>query len=112
MSIPVALADLDEVMGRFGPAYLVTVDDEGRPRILAVTPRWVDGAVVVAGLGRSTRVNVSARPEVTVLWPPAAADSEHTLIVDGTARLDDDETTAIIAPGAAILHVRRDPPEA
>lgn len=106
MSVTVPLAELGEVIAGYGPAYLITVDDDGGPRVLAVTPRWEGGAVVVGGVGRSTSVNARSRPAVSVLWPPHGTSGD-TLIVDGTAAFDDDEATLTVTPGAAVLHVRR-----
>ncbi len=76
--------DLAEVASRHGPsAYVLTVSDEGKPRIIHVPVVVTDG-VISATVGRGAAANAVARPEaVTVLWP--AADDGFSLIADGRA---------------------------
>lgn len=102
MSIAVRLDDLAQALGDHGWAYLVTVGDDGRAHVVAATPALVDGALVVRQPGRRTRANVSARPAVTLAFPPAEPDG-YTLIVDGEAAAPDDESLAV-RPTSAVLH--------
>lgn len=88
MSIAVTVDELGATMAGFGFAYLLTVGDDGRPHVTAVSPTWADGRVRVGDLGRRTRANLAARPEVTLVWPPTEPDG-FSLIVDGTGVLDD-----------------------
>lgn len=83
MSIPVDLDRLAEVLARYGFAYLVTIGDDGRPHLVAVSPVLTDGVLTVGELGRTTTRNLTARPQVTLVWPPQAA-GDYSLIVDGT----------------------------
>ena len=107
MSVPIALAELAERVDNFGEvAYLVSVGGVGLPHIVSVRTRWDDGELIV-GAGRQTKMNVSARPDVTLLWP-AAPGGPYGLIVDGTARVraesTEAEATLAITPAAAVLH--------
>ena len=61
---------------------------------------WDDDRLV-AGAGRSTSANATARPLVSMLWPPYEPDG-YSLIVDGEASLDGDRL--LLAPGRAVLH--------
>jgi hypothetical protein len=101
VSIAVAIDDLAEAVARFDFAYLVTIGDDGRPHVVAVSPQVRDAGVVVGELGRKTRANLAARPAVTLVWPPRSAD-EHSLIVDGSAELDGDTLTVTVS--RAVLH--------
>lgn len=101
MSIQVELSALADAVARYRFAYLLTVGGEGPPHALAVTPT-VDGAVLtINGIGRRTRDNLLARPEVTLVWPPEAVD-EYSLIVDGQAAASGE--SARITPTRAVLH--------
>jgi hypothetical protein len=100
MSIPVPLAELGETLARFPWAYLVTVSDDQRAHSLAVPTRFVDGALLLAA-GRGTRANATARPNVTMVFPPASP-TEYSLIVDGEALVVGDEVRVV--PSSAVLH--------
>ncbi len=106
MSVEVALADLAEVVADRGPAAYLVSQGETRARIVSVAAAWVDGALVV-GAGRRTAANVAARPEVTVFWPADAAHPDHSLLVDGTAEVDEGAEALTVRPGSAILHRSR-----
>lgn len=101
MSIPVDLAALGEALARHDVAYLLTGGD-GRPHVAQVTPRLVDGALVVAEPGRTARRAVGERPAVSLLLPPREPDG-YTLIVDGDGALDDDGALRVM-PSHAVLH--------
>jgi hypothetical protein len=101
MSIPVAIDDLAAATAERGWAYLLTVRDDLRPHIVAVDPSWDDGRLVV-GVGRGTARNAAARPAITLCYPPTEAGG-YSLIVDGDATVDDDETIHFV-PTGAVLH--------
>lgn len=103
MSVPVDLDALREQVAEHGDhPYLVSVNDDGTPHVTSVTVR-VEGDALVVGTGRRTRGNLAARPEVSLLWPPAA-DPAYSLIVDVIATLVEGTEDARLAPRAAILH--------
>lgn len=102
MSIPVELTALAEaVAARTMAPYLLTSDDDGRPHATAITLRWEDGELI-GPCGRSTARNGTARPTVSLLWPPNTP-GEYSLIVDADMVVDDDRL-ARLAPTHAILH--------
>lgn len=101
MSVGVELDRLHEEVARFGATpYLLTVSDEGRPHATSVSVSW-DGDVLVAGVGRRSASNVSARPDVSLLWAPVE-DGGFSLIVDGAASVDGE--TVAVRPARAVLH--------
>ena len=87
MSIPVELDVLEAKTHEYGWAYLLTVGDDLRPKIVACPPEWHDGVMCFAAGGGSAR-NSLARPSVTVTFPPLEPDG-YTLIVDGDATVDE-----------------------
>ena len=101
MSIAVPVDDLAATVARFGFAYLVTIGDDGRPHVTAVSPVATDHGLVVADLGRRTRANLAARPVVTLVWPPSTADG-YSLIVDGDSALSGG--ALVVTPTRAVLH--------
>ncbi len=101
MSIPVAIDDLAEAIGGYGWAYLLTVRDDLRPHIVAVTPAW-DGEQLVMDVGRGTARNASARVAISLCYPPVD-DGGYSLIVDGVASVDG-EATVRFSPTGAVLH--------
>ncbi len=104
MSIPVEIADLRPAVADYGWAYLLTVRDDHRPHIVAVTPTW-DGDELVAAVGGGSARNAVARSQVSLCYPPTSADG-YSLIVDGTASVADDEGAAVLrfAPATAVKH--------
>jgi hypothetical protein len=107
MSISVELERVqDEAAQRSGIAYLLTVTDDGRPHVIAVSVGW-DGTSLVMGAGRGSCRNAVARPTVSVLWPPDEPGG-YSLIADGTASVepyeDGEGGTVTIAPTRAVLH--------
>lgn len=100
MSYPVAAADLGLALEQYAEGYLLTVTADATTRAVSVRPRLVDGQIVV-GAGRSSSANVTANPHVTLLCPPAA-EKGFTLLIDGTATVEDDEIR--IEPVSAVLH--------
>ena len=101
MSVKVDLDELARHVATYGFAYLLTVTDDERAHAVAVRPALDQGALTVEGLGRGTRANLDARPEVTLLWPPVEQGG-YTLIVDGRASLT--AAGAAVTPGHAVLH--------
>jgi hypothetical protein len=106
MSIAVELERVQAEAATRGPAYLLTVTDDGRPHAVAVSVRWDDGAVVMSA-GRTSVRNASGRPAVSLLWPPAE-DGGYSLIVDGEATAVPDPAgdggRVSIAVTRAVLH--------
>ena len=105
MSIPVELEGLaDAVAARTMGPYLLTSDDDGRPHATAIALRWEDDALV-GPCGRSSGRNGTARPAVSLLWPPNSS-GEYSLIVDADFTLVEsgDTRLARLRPTHAILH--------
>jgi hypothetical protein len=104
MSIPVELDALEAKTTEYGWAYLLTVGDDLRPKIVASPPDWHDGVLCFRAGGGSAR-NAIARSSVTVTFPPLDPDG-YTLIVDGDATVDEsgDAPLVHVAPSGAVLH--------
>jgi hypothetical protein len=100
MSIAVSLDELESKLALYPWGFLITVSDAGRAHSLAVPTQYVDG-VLAASAGRGTRANATARPELTMVFPPASG-TEFSLIVDGVARVFDDHVE--VTPTSAVLH--------
>ena len=97
-----ALTDLAAVVAEFPFAYLVTVAEDGRPRVLAVVPAVDDGGrLLVADAGRGAPRNATDRPAVTLVFPPPAPDG-MSLLVDGDATVDGSAVT--VTPTWAVRH--------
>jgi hypothetical protein len=102
MSGKVDLEQLEQTLRDYGSAYLLTVTDDQHPHAVAVTPTLREGTLrITDGLGRRTRTNLEARPDVTLLWPPREPGG-YTLICDGRVSVDGD--TAQLVPSHAVLH--------
>lgn len=101
MSVRVDLDELASNLQHYGFAYLLTVGDDQRPHAVAVRPTLDGQALQVDGLGRTSRANLEARPDVTLVWPPFEHGG-YSLIVDGRGALTDSGVS--VAPGHAILH--------
>lgn len=104
MSIPVELDALEDKTNEYAYAYLLTVNDDQTPKIVAVRPVWNGGTMEIAEGGRSAR-NSSERSTVTLSYPPIDPTG-YTLIIDGTASVEITESTTTIAfaPTGAVLH--------
>jgi hypothetical protein len=84
MSISVELERVQaEAVQRGTGAFLLTVTDDGRPHVVAVTVGWEAGALAMSA-GRTSVHNAGLRPGVSVLWPPDEPGG-YSLIVDGQA---------------------------
>ena len=101
MSIPVELDDLRATTGDYGWAYLLTVRDDSRPHVVAVTPGW-DGDALTMPVGKGTAANAAARPSISLCYPPTEPGG-YSLIVDGTASSGGDQVVRF-APSTAVLH--------
>lgn len=101
MSVEVASEQLAETLEDYGFAYLITVSDEARSHVVAVSPTLTSGVLTVIDLGRRTRMNAEAHPSVTLVWPPTEPGG-YSLIVDGDAALNG---AGLELPAArAVLH--------
>jgi hypothetical protein len=88
VSIQVQLGELADAVAVYRFAYLVTIAEDGRAHVVAVTPRWDGDALVVGGLGRRSVANLASRPAVTLVWPPLEP-AGYSLILDGEAHSGD-----------------------
>ena len=105
MSVVVDLSALAEHLEGFGRvAYVVTVDELGRPHVVSVRPE-LDGERILAGAGRRTAANLAERPECTLLWP-APPSTGYSLLVDGEAEVlgQGDDRRLALRPTSAVLH--------
>ncbi len=105
MSIRVELADLPEEIVTRGPGYLLSSIMDSRPHAahLQFQVAAADGQVQLrAAAGNTARANCRTRPAVTVLFPPIE-EGGYSLIVDGEARVDDEDHVIVSAVGA-VLH--------
>ena len=105
MTIPVSLADLRAAIAeRGGAAYLLTVSDDQRPHAVHTPVRW-EGDALAADVGKRTAANAASRPVVSLLFP-VRSEGDYSLIVDGTAVVDQqpDGHRVRITPSKAVLH--------
>jgi len=101
VSIRVELDELRGVAAGQAPfAYLLTVSDDSTAHVVAITPEIGD-ASIVCDAGNRSCANATARPNVSLLWPPAQP-GDYSLIVDGTAAVDG--TRVCIVPERAVRH--------
>ena len=102
MSIPVALADLPEVVARFrSSALLVTTASDGPPHLASVAVTFEHDTLTMRA-GRTTRANAEARPDVALVWS-GSIDDEYCLIVDATA-IDATAEPLAVRATSAVLH--------
>lgn len=93
-----------EIVSR-GAGYLLSSVMDSRPHAahLRFEVAAADDQVELrAKAGRTARANCEQRPAVTMLWPSVEPDG-YSLIVDGEARIADDEHVVITAV-SAVLH--------
>ena len=95
-----AIPDLEAATVEYAWAYLLTVRDDLRPHVVAVTPVWRDGSLEM-DVGRGTGRNAAERPAVTLCYPPVQ-EGGYSLIVDGDASVSDQ--TVRFTPTGAVLH--------
>jgi hypothetical protein len=110
MSVEVPIDQLFVDLHLWGSGFLATVSDDGRARIVCLTPT-VDQAGNESVLrfrraGRTAAANIAARPNVTVVFPAHFGSAGYSLIVDGIASNHDvDEVPVIdLVPTWAVLH--------
>lgn len=106
MSIRVEMAELPQEVVKRGSGFLLSSVMDSRPH--AVLLRWevaaAEGQVQMrAGAGKTARANCRMRPAVTVLFPSDDPEG-YSLIVDGEARIDDEDEHVIITVVGAVLH--------
>jgi hypothetical protein len=101
MSVKVDLAELAEHLQHYNFAYLLTVGEDQRPHAVAVRPTFDGRSLELPGLGSTSRANLEARPDISMVWPPFEHGG-YSLIVDGHATLVD--AGAAVEPSHAILH--------
>jgi hypothetical protein len=105
MSISVELERVQaEATERGAGAFLLTVGEDERPHVVAVSVGWDRGCLVTSA-GRSSARNATDRPGVTLLWPPADPGG-YSLIVDGAAAVEPSEDGGRVSVQAtkAVLH--------
>ncbi len=109
MSIPVDVDDIAVAAADYPQAYLLTVGDELKAKVADVVVDW-HGSTLCVAVGPGSVRNVTQRPAATVVFAPATAEG-YSLLVDGTATLDDcefsDGTPRVhLAPSSAVKHRR------
>ena len=103
MSIKVEIPELADVVAQHGAGYLLTGSDNGRPHA-AQLEFGVSGAELRCVTGRTSVRNATARPAVSILWPPTEPGG-YSLIVDGDAQVVDADTGAVVVTAtSAVLH--------
>ena len=101
MSVEVDLAELAGKAAEYRFAYLVTVGDDLRAKPVGVLPEIEGVEVTLPSLGSGTRANLAARPDVVMVFPPAAPGG-FSLFVDGRAEVDGED--ARLTATHAVLH--------
>ena len=102
VSVEVPLDELAAAVAAREFAYLMTVGDDGRPRVVAVTVR-ADGHRLAATVGHRTRDNLVARPSVSLVFPPTTTD-RFSLVVDGDAAVAGDDGEVVVTATWAVRH--------
>jgi hypothetical protein len=108
MSVKVDLDRLADELADFTFAYLITVDDGYHAHTVAVEPVLADGVIDLGPVGGSTRRNLGAHHDVTLVWPPRERGG-YTLIVDGAATAPEEDATLTVVPSRAVLHRKAAP---
>lgn len=105
MSIPMAIADLEHALRERGPAaYIITVDEGGRPHVVQVCVEWGREGLV-AEIGTRTARFAGQRPHVSLLYP-SKDSTDYSLIVDGSAIVVamPGKARLTLSPTRAVLH--------
>ena len=101
MSVPVELTELRDAIAKQATfAYVMTVTDDQRAHAVALVP-VVAGNVLTCEAGNTTCGNATARPSISLVWPPRT-EGDFSLIVDGDATVDGNVLT--ITPTRAVFH--------
>ena len=103
MSIPVAIDDLAAAIEQYGWAYLLTVRDDLRAHIVAVTPAW-DGDASGDGGRAEERLATRLRDPRSHCATRRSDRGGYSLIVDGDALRSRATSTVRFAPTGAVLH--------
>ena len=101
MSIKVAIDALEEALADFDSAYLITVGDGGRVKVVSADIAVSGDSVVMRNGSAGTARNLAGNPSVTVLCPPRERHG-LALLIDGQGAPDGDGFR--ITPEHAILH--------
>lgn len=101
MSVEVELAELAGKAEEYPFAYLITVGEDLRAKPVGVQPRIVGIDVTLPSVGVGTRSNITERPDVVLLYPPAEPGG-YSLFVDGRAEVDGQGARMIATH--AVLH--------
>lgn len=105
MSEALSIDELRAESARFGTnPYLLTQGDDGRPHAVTVSIEW-QGDRILTSTGTRSAANVSARPLLSLLWPPIEPWG-YSLIVDGDGRVIGSGSDARISvmPTRGVLH--------
>lgn len=101
MSIQVTPDELAATLAKFPFVYLLTVGEQPRPHVSALSAQVLDGVVVVPIGGGRSRTIIERNELVTLLAPPYEPGG-YSLIIDGTAALTED--AVVVSPTWAVLH--------
>jgi len=105
MSVRVDLDRLGEQIAVHGTAaFVLTTGEDHRPHVTHVAIELAEGELTCS-VGRGAGANASARPGISLLWPPVEPDG-YSLIVDGDATvepLDEGNRLRVVAT-TAVLH--------
>jgi hypothetical protein len=105
MSVRVELDEIrEQVAACRSCAYLLTVNDDGRPHAVSLEVEW-QGDELVGRPGPRTVGNAERSPEVSMLWPVSGRDG-FALFVNGRAavRVNGDSAMVAVEPTSAVLH--------
>lgn len=103
MSIPVDLAEVGKAAAEYDFAYLVTISDDASAHVVAVRAAVGDSVMSVSNLGSHSLANATARPQVTLVWPPRSVE-QYSLISDGRATPGSAPGSITIVPSRAVKH--------
>jgi hypothetical protein len=102
VSVRVDLDSLPAAIARSGAsAFIVTVSSDGRPHVASVLVT-VKGQQLAMRVGRTTRLNATERPAVTLVWATGREDG-YCLIVDGEAQ-EGPMDNFCVRPASAVMH--------
>jgi Pyridoxamine 5'-phosphate oxidase len=103
MSVSLNMNNLRAECARFGTTpYLLTQSDDGRPHAVAVSIEW-HGDFILTSAGTHSTSNVTARPLLSLLWPPFEAGG-CSLIVDGDGHVNGSDARISVKPTRGVLH--------
>lgn len=77
---------MSDTLSEFAFDHLITVGDDFRAHTVAIDPVLADGVFQIGSIGDTTRRNVIAHADVTLLWPPREPGG-YSLIVDGRSEV-------------------------